>query len=114
MFFKRVTPWHIPTSVIVNTYDSPVSLEKVLWGFKEQCRPDFQIIIADDGSKHDTQNLIENFRQTSGINIEHLWHEDDGCQKSVMFNQAIQRAVGDYLIFTEGELYSSRRFCARA
>ena len=35
------------TSVIFTTYNSPVWLEKVLWGFFEQTHKDFEIVIAD-------------------------------------------------------------------
>ncbi len=98
------------TSVIVSTYDSPVNLEKVLWGFKKQCQPDFQLIVADDGSQHETRHMLENFKQTSGMNMEHLWHEKSGCQKSMMLNKAVQKASGDYLIFTEGDCIPRKDF----
>ena len=100
------------TSVIVSTYDSPSNLEKVLWGFKKQCQPDFQLIVADDGSQHETRHMLENFKQTSGMNMEHLWHEKSGCQKSMMLNKAVQKASGDYLIFTRRRLHSAQGLCA--
>ena len=39
------------TSVIFTTYNSPTWLEKVLWGFFSQTYRDFEIVIADDGSR---------------------------------------------------------------
>ena len=47
------------TSVIFSTYNSPDWMEKVLWGFFAQTERDFEIIIADDGSREDTRERIE-------------------------------------------------------
>ena len=46
-------------SVIMSTYNSVQWLEKVLWGFSIQTTTDFEIIIADDGSKAETKEKIE-------------------------------------------------------
>ena len=90
-----------PISVIISTRNSPEWLEKVLWGYENQNYKQFQLIIADDGSTHQTRTLIDNFRKTSGMEVEHLWHPQNGCQKSRMLNRAVMHAEGDYLIFTE-------------
>ncbi len=88
-------------SVIISTRNSPEWLEKVLWGYENQSYKKFQLIIADDGSDHQTKNLIDNYRKTSGMHIDHLWHPQNGCQKSMMLNRAVMHADGDYLIFSE-------------
>ena len=46
-------------SIILTTYNSETWLEKVLWGYTMQSYNDFELIIADDGSKKETKNLIE-------------------------------------------------------
>jgi glycosyltransferase involved in cell wall biosynthesis len=97
-------------SVIISTLNSPDWLEKVLCGFGNQDYKDFQIVVADDGSTGATRELIEKIKQSSGMNIEHVWHEDKGCQKSMILNKAIMRATGDYLIFTEGDCIPRRDF----
>lgn len=91
------------TSVIFTTYNSPAWLEKVLWGFFEQTVHDFEIVIADDGSRDDTRQLIERMRAESPVPIQHIWQEDDGFQKCRILNKAIVAAKGDYLIFTDGD-----------
>ena len=90
-------------SVILSTYNSPEWLEKVLCGYQEQKHKDFQLIIADDGSTYETRNVIDSFRKSSVLNIEHVWHEDNSCQKSLILNKATMHAGGDYLIFSEGD-----------
>ncbi|MDL2284051.1 glycosyltransferase [Oxalobacter sp. OttesenSCG-928-P03] len=98
------------TSVIISTYNSPEWLEKVLWGYGNQNFRDFQILIADDGSTAETADVVRDFQNNSGMEIEHLWHQDDGCQKSVMLNKSVMRAKGDYLIFVEGHCVPRKDF----
>lgn len=97
-------------SVIISTFNSPEWLEKVLVGYGKQTDRDFQIVIADDGSCGPTKEIIDNFRQVSSMDVEHVWHEKSGCQKSIMLNKAIMRASGDYLIFTEGDCIPRKDF----
>lgn len=88
-------------SVIISTRNSPEWLEKVLWGYENQNYKNFQLIIADDGSDQLTRSLIDAYKKTSAMTIDHLWHPLNGCQKSRMLNRAIMFADGNYLIFTE-------------
>ena len=68
-------------SVIFSTYNSEEWLEKVIWGFSVQTTKDFEIIIADDGSREATKNLIEKYKTELDIPIIHVWQEDNGFQK---------------------------------
>ncbi len=100
------------TSVIFTTYNSPVWLEKVLWGFFTQTHRDFEIVIADDGSRDETRQLIERLSASSPMPIRHVWQPDDGFQKSRILNKAIAAAKGDYLIFTDGDCIPREDFVA--
>ena len=62
-------------SVIFSTYNSEEWLEKVIWGFSVQTTKDFEIIIADDGSREATKNLIEKYKTELDIPIIHVWQE---------------------------------------
>ena len=68
-------------SVIMTTYNSPVWLEKVLWGYSAQQHRDFEIVIGDDGSRDDTRQTIDRLRSETGLTIKHVWQEDDGFRK---------------------------------
>lgn len=46
-------------SVVFSTYNSEEWLEKVILGFSVQTFRNFEIIIADDGSREATKNLID-------------------------------------------------------
>lgn len=99
-------------SVVISTYNSPVWLEKVLWGFECQTYRDFELVIADDGSGAETRETIEAFRRESGVDLIHVWHEDRGFQKSEILNKAIQASTTDYLIFTDGDCIPRKDFIA--
>lgn len=90
-------------SVIISTYNAPQWLEKVFWGYEFQTFSDFELVIADDGSGEPTRTLIERFKEESSLNIQHVWHPDEGFQKSRILNKAIEAAQGDYLIFSDGD-----------
>lgn len=100
------------TSVIFTTYNSPAWLEKVLWGFFAQTHRDFDIFIADDGSRDETRQLIERMSASSPVPIRHVWQPDDGFQKSRILNKAIAASTGDYLIFTDGDCIPREDFVA--
>lgn len=90
-------------SVIISTYNAEAWLEKVLFGFNVQTEKDFEIIIADDGSGPKTKELIEQMRNKISNPIIHVWHADNGFQKTQILNKAIVSATSDYLIFTDGD-----------
>lgn len=97
-------------SAIISTYNAPAWLEKVLWGYECQTFKNFELVIADDGSREDTRELIERYRLESKLDIVHVWHEDSGFQKSKILNKAIESASGDYLIFSDGDCIPRKDF----
>lgn len=92
-----------PVSVIISTYNHPEWLRKALWGFEVQTEKNFEIVIADDGSSKETQEVIADFQKNSSLNITHVWQEDKGFQKTKILNKAIVASKGTYLIFTDGD-----------
>lgn len=90
-------------SIILSTYNQPEWLQKTLWGYEEQTHKDFEIVIADDGSKQETIAMIESFKENSHLSITHVWHEDNGFQKTIILNKAIVASKADYLLFSDGD-----------
>lgn len=90
-------------SIVFTTYNQPEWLEKVLIGFGAQDRQDFEVLVADDGSRDDTRERIEALRPQLPMPLRHLWQADDGFRKCPALNMAITASAADYLIFTDGD-----------
>lgn len=99
-------------SVVFSTYNSVEWLQKVLWGFACQTHKDFEIIIADDGSKAETAQLIESQREALGLDIKHIWQEDEGFQKCRILNKALLHVQSPYVVFTDGDCIPRSDFLA--
>lgn len=99
-------------SVIITTYNSEEWLQKVLVGYSIQTESDFEIVIADDGSRDATRELITTFAAKFKHPIVHVWQEDNGFQKSKILNKAITKTSSEYLIFTDGDCIPRKDFVA--
>lgn len=97
-------------SVIISTYNQPGWLEKVLWGYENQTAASFEIVIADDGSKEETSNLIKKIQDAGTLQLQHVWHPDNGFQKSEILNKAIISSRADYLLFSDGDCIPRKDF----
>lgn len=99
-------------SVIMSTYNAEEWLEKVIWGLSVQTETNFEIIVADDGSKSKTKELLDSLRTQISMPLLHIWQEDNGFQKSQILNKAIMASNSDYLIFTDGDCIPRKDFVA--
>lgn len=99
-------------SVIFTTYNQPDWLEKVLVGFGAQTCLDFEILVADDGSREDTRERIAALAGQLPVPVRHLWQPDDGFRKCEAMNMAIGESRSDYLVFTDGDCIPRRDFVA--
>jgi glycosyltransferase involved in cell wall biosynthesis len=90
-------------SLIISTFNQVASLEKVFDGVRRQTRLPDEILIADDGSGEDTRALIEAFSRKLKVPVQHVWQSHDGFRKTIILNETLSRATGDYLVFTDGD-----------
>jgi len=90
-------------SVIISTYNAEEWLRKVLWGFNQQTFKNFEVVIADDGSRDTTKDLITKMSKEVFYPIVHVWQEDDGFQKSRILNKAVEACAANYVIMTDGD-----------
>lgn len=93
----------IDTSIIISTYNSTDWLAKVLYGYNNQTYRQFEIVIADDGSKKETFELIEALQKEVFYKITYVWHADNGFQKSQILNKAIVKCTTDYVLMSDGD-----------
>ena len=91
----------ISTSLIITTYNRKDALELVLMSaLRQSVLPD-EIIVADDGSKEDTQQLVQKLASESKTPIIHCWQEDHGFRLAAIRNRAIAQARFDYVIMVD-------------
>ncbi|NRA75305.1 MAG: glycosyltransferase [Planctomycetes bacterium] len=104
-------------SVIVSAYNNLTLFRKALRGYLRQSCLDFNLIIADDGSKPDLEEWLQQFTsesKTVGFETKHVWHEDLGFRKTIIINEAV-RLSGDspLLIFADGDCIPPSHFVAK-
>src|SRR5689334_3701122 len=99
-------------SIIVSTYNREDALDAVLRSLAHQSDPDFEIIVADDGSGPSTAQLINTWRAKIAHRVEHVWHADQGFRLAEIRNRAIRAARGTYCIFLDGDCLARKDFVA--
>lgn len=90
-------------SVIISTYNRPDALTAVVEACFRQDDASYEIIIADDGSTHNTRACVQALQARSPVPLRHVWQEDIGFRLARVRNLGIQDARGQYLIFLDGD-----------
>ena len=99
-------------SVIVATYNRPDALDAVLRSLARQSDGNFEVLVADDGSRPDTAAVVVQWQGRIGRRLVHVWHPDDGFRLAEIRNRAILAASGTYCIFLDGDCLARRDFVA--
>ncbi|RZJ52071.1 MAG: glycosyltransferase [Flavobacterium sp.] len=97
-------------TLVTPTYNWPEALELLLLSVLNQSVLPNEIIIADDGSREDTKDLIERFKKTFPIPLVHIWHEDIKNRKPRIMNMAIAAAKYDYIVEIDGDIILNKYF----
>ncbi len=100
----------VKSSVIAAFYNNINYLKLVLAGFERQTEKDFELIIADDGSREEVVKEIENIGSNYSFRIKHIWHPDKGFRKNRILNQCILASESDYLIFIDSDCVPHSKF----
>lgn len=97
-------------SLLIATYNWPQALELVLKSALSQTVFPDEILIADDGSREETKELIAQFQVKSPVTIQHFWQEDKGFRKSKILNKAIAETSSAYIIQVDGDCILHPKF----
>ena len=97
-------------SVVISTYNAEAWLEKVLYGFQYQDFKDFELVVADDGSRQATKDLIDRMASVVSYPIVHVWQKDEGFQKSRILNKAVVASNAPYIVMTDGDCIPRKDF----
>ncbi len=97
-------------SIIISFYNKIDLLKYILAALDRQTYTNFEVVIADDGSKPEVVDEINRLKDTFSFPIHHVWHEDKGWQKNIILNKAIVKSQAEYLIFIDGDCIPHRLF----
>lgn len=100
-------------SVIVTTYNRLDALSLVLQSLAVQTDGNFEVLVADDGSREDTGAFVRNFAARSPVPVRHVWQADEGFRAGAVRNLAAEAAEGSYLIYLDGDCVAQPDFVAR-
>lgn len=92
-------------SLIIVTYNWPDALEVILKSILQQSEIPHEVVIADDGSGRETSEVILKHQKSFPCKLKHVWHEDKGFRAAKIRNKAIKESTGDYLFFSDGDLF---------
>lgn len=110
LFPKKSPLDDLTASLIVATYNWKEALALVLDTALAQTRLPDEIVIADDGSREDTVELVRGYASNSPVPILHAWQPDTGFRLARSRNNAIAASSGDYLIFLDGDCFLNKHF----
>lgn len=99
-------------SVLVTTYNWPQALGLVLAALARQRVPPGEVIVADDGSRADTLDLVMQRAETFPVPLRHVWQDDLGFRAARVRNLAIAAARHDYVLLLDGDMVPHESFVA--
>ncbi|PNS08964.1 glycosyltransferase family 2 protein [Solilutibacter silvestris] len=99
-------------SLVVSTYNWKEALALCLQSIAAQKVLPMEVIVADDGSRADTAELIRTMARDFPVPLIHAWQEDDGFRLARVRNLGIAASSGDYVIFLDGDLILHPLFVA--
>lgn len=99
-------------SLVVATYNWPEALALVLASVREQQVMPFEVLVADDGSRRETRELVDAEARRLSVPLVHVWHEDTGFRLGAIRNKAIAAARGDYIVQIDGDIVLHPAFMA--
>ena len=95
----------IDCSLIVNTFEKPRHLALVLESIVAQAGVDgrIEVIVADDGSRDETADVVAAFAASARMPVRFTSEPHAGFRLARVRNQGARLAVGDYLLFLDGD-----------
>lgn len=97
-------------SVIFSFYNDLPILRLALDALAAQYQGQFEVLIADDGSKPDVVSALTQVLPRYPFTTSHLWHEDQGFRKTVILNRAVMQAQTECLIFVDADCVPQAHF----
>ncbi len=85
-------------SIIIPTYNRADKIGKAIESVLNQEYKNFELIIVDDGSTDNTQEVVKGFKDAR---ISYYWKENE--ERNIARNYGIKRANGEYIGFLDSD-----------
>lgn len=92
-------------SIIITAYNAEKTIERCLNSILENDYSDYEIILVNDGSKDNTEKVVELFASDK---IKYFSKKNTGVADSR--NYALDKAKGDYITFVDSDDYVSNNY----
>ncbi len=102
-----------PVSVVITTYNRSDALLAVLHGLSLQTDRNFEVIVADDGSRAEHRRAISGSAIARELNVTYIWHPDVGFTASRVRNRGVAASRHRYVVFLDGDCVPEVDFIAR-
>jgi FkbM family methyltransferase len=99
-------------SVIMTTYNRDDALDAALRALSGQSDRNFEIIVAEDGSRPETARVVERWASRLPVPVKHVRQEHDGFRGGEIRNRGIRASAGSYCIFLDGDCLPRADFVA--
>jgi len=86
-------------SVIIPVYNRPIELAELLNCLTQQDYPNFEVVIIEDGSKIDSKEVVDTFKNK--LAISYFVKENGG--QGFARNYAFERAKGDFFVILDSD-----------
>ena len=100
-------------SVVITTYNRSDAVLAVLGGLCQQTDANFEVIVADDGSRTEHQRAVLESDVAKALRVVHVWHPDVGFTASRVRNRGVAASRGEYIVFLDGDCVPEVDFIAR-
>ncbi|MDM1391278.1 glycosyltransferase [Myroides marinus] len=94
----------LDVSLLITTYNRVDALEAVLVSVLHQKKLPFEVIVADDGSREDTIELVKKYQAIFPVPLKHAWQEDNGFRLSESRNRGLALCEGEYVVMIDGDM----------
>ena len=86
-------------SVIIPVYNRPIELAELLYCLTQQDYPNFEVVIIEDGSKIDSKEVVDTFKNK--LAISYFVKENGG--QGFARNYAFERAKGEFFVILDSD-----------
>jgi glycosyltransferase involved in cell wall biosynthesis len=98
-------------TVIIPTYNRAELLRQTLVGLTRQDCTDFEVVVADDGSSDDTEEVVGTFADR--LPVRHLFQPDLGYRVAAARNLGIRAAQGEVCVLLDSGMLPGTRLVSR-